>query len=333
MNSNTINPRKISTLPAAITQVLAALLLALSARFGFLHIGVLGIAVMTAALAIQIRVARSYWYVFVTALCLCICFMVGGIYPLALCLCSVITGIVLSAMIKKKQTKISVSLAMLSLYTVLFVGVFVIIYALAGFELSVSAIAQYFSDIVDEVYEIAVVNLEPVIDQVAKSEGVTAQEYKQLLASSFDYIKVMLPAYFVAIMAVLGYITACIFKFLAKLLDCEIILPDPRWETLPSSVCAWVYIVAYTIYIFTSFSPRIGVFGVAANSIVAIFTPIMLLMGVKWIASKRNHGMMVAIFVAAFIFIGPLALNLLCFFGAHETLRRRDFLKKTETKQ
>ncbi|MBO5005961.1 MAG: DUF2232 domain-containing protein, partial [Clostridia bacterium] len=227
MNSNTINPRKISTLPAAITQVLAALLLALSARFGFLHIGVLGIAVMTAALAIQIRVARSYWYVFVTALCLCICFMVGGIYPLALCLCSVITGIVLFAMIKKKQTKISVSLAMLALYTVLFVGVFVIIYALAGFELSVSAIARYFSDIVDEVYEIAVVNLEPVIDQVAKSEGVTAQEYKQLLASSFDYIKVMLPAYFVAIMAVLGYITACIFKFLVKLLDCEIILPDP----------------------------------------------------------------------------------------------------------
>lgn len=332
MNSNTINPRKISTLPLAITQVLAALILAISARFGFLHIGVLGVAVITAVLALQIRISRSYWYIFVCALCLCVCFMVGGVYSMALCLCAIITGIVFFVMIKKKQTKISVSLAMLVLYTALFVGVFVIIYALAGFELSVSAITQYFSDIVDSVYEIAVENLEPVIEQVAKSEGVTVEEYKQLIAAAFDYLKVMLPAYFVAVMAVLGYITACIFKFFARILECEIVLPDPRWETLPTSVCAWVYIVSYTIYIFTSFSSKIGVFGIAANSIVAIFTPIMLLMGAKWIASKKNHGVMVALFVAVFIFIGPLSLTLLCLFGAHETLRRRALLKKTEPK-
>ncbi len=333
MNSNSINQRKISTLPIAITQIVAAILLALSARFGFLHIGVFCVAVITAALALQMRVAKSYWYVFVTVLCFCACFMVGGVYPLALCLCAVSAGIALWAMIKKKQTKISVSLVLLVIYSVLFVAIFVLIYAMAGFELSVSAIATYFSDIVDAVYEVAMENLAPTIDQLAKSAGITAAEYEQILKETFDYAKVMLPAYFVAFAAVLGYIGACVFKFFTKLLGCEIVLPDPKWETLPTSACAWVYILSYTVYIFASFSSKIGVFGIAANSIVAILTPIMLLMGAKWIAAKKNRGFVIALFVGSLLFVGPLALNLLCFFGAHETLRRRELLKKAEPKK
>lgn len=333
MNSNSINQRKISVLPAAITQVAASVLLALSARFGFLHIGVICVAVITAAIAFQVRVSKSYWHVFVTVLCLCAGFVVGGVYPMALCLCAVPAGLTLCAMVKKKQTKISVSLALLMIYAVLFVGIFILMYALAGFELSVSAIAQYFSDIVDAVYDVAMENLASTIDQLARSAGITTAEYEQVIADTFDYVKVMLPAYFVAFTAVIGYIAACVFKLFAKLSGCEIVLPDPRWETLPSSVCAWVYIVSYTIYIFVSFTSKLGVLGVAANSIVAIFTPVMLLMGAKWIAAKKNRGFVIALFVGALFFVGPLSLNLLCFFGAHETLRRRDILKKAERKK
>ena len=333
MNNNYINQRRISTLPIAITQVAAAVILALSARFGFLHIGVLCVAVITAALAFQMMVAKSYWYVFATVLGLCACFVVGGVYPFALCLCAIPAGIVLCLMIKKKQTKISVSLALLFIYAALFAGTFLLIYALAGFELSVSAIVKYFSDIVDEIFAIGMANLAPTIEQLAKSAGVTTAEYEMVLSQTFDYIKVLLPAYFIAFVAVLAYISACAFKLFVKLVGCEIVLPDPKWETLPSSICAWVYIVSYTIYIFTSFASKIGVFGIAANSIVAIFTPVMLLMGLKWILTKKNRGFVIAIFVGAMLFVGPLALNLLCFFGAHETLRRREILRRTQTKK
>ena len=92
------------TLPIALTQVVAAMLLALSARTGFLHIGVLCVPVIAAALAFQMMVAKSYWHIFATVLGLCACFVIGGVYPFALCLCAIPAGTVLCLMIKKKQT-------------------------------------------------------------------------------------------------------------------------------------------------------------------------------------------------------------------------------------
>ena len=341
MNSNPTSPKKISTVPLAVLQVVAAVLLALISRAGNPYVGAIGVTVIAAAFALQILISRSYWYFISMALCLSFSFLIGGVAPFGMSVCALFAGILLASMIKKKQTKISVSLALTILYIVFFALVFLAVYLLGGNEFSVSAILGYFSDKVDSVKEILIAGSQEYVDLLLQNGSMTAEEGNKALAlyaQSFgilaDYVKLMLPSFFIACTEILGYLTACVFKLCTKISGCDILLPDPRWETLPSMPCAWVYIASYLVYFAALFfSNSTSVIEIAASSIITILSPVMFLMGLKWIAAKPNKGFIIIAFVVSFMFIGPITLIILSFFGVREIFRRREFMKKTEQKK
>lgn len=327
MNNNHKKHRSIATWRLSVIQVVSAILLAITSGVQLYYIAAFFAAIMCASLALQILVAKTYYYFVPFAISVSCAYIIGGYYSLGICLCVIPVSILLAVMIKKKQTKISVSLAMTVAYTVLFALVFVIGFALAGNDVSVSAIISHFTDKIDSLQNIVIEAMRPTVEEMVKNyQNVTADDIYAQFDSTFRYIKLVLPAYFIAFTAIIAYLTACFFKSFAKLIKCELILPTPKWETLPSSACAWAYLGAYFVYFFSAFfSGGSGVLALAADHLIIMLTPVMVLMGIKWIKTRRKKTFIVIAFIAALFFFGTTALTILSFFGASETMRRRKF--------
>lgn len=333
MDVNSMPPRKVQLLPLAAVQLLASVMLAISTRIGVLHIGFLCIAVASAMFAVQILASKNYWHFAVAAVSVCAAFLIGGLFPFFMSAFSIPAGIMLAAMLRKKSTKIGVSAALDILYIVLFALLFLAAYLLQGNELSVGAVVTYFSETIDSIKETALSNIGPeMLEQIAKIYDVSVEEFLETLDVSVELFKLILPALLISSMGVLSYLTASFFKLGTAIAGCELVLPDPKWRTLPSKMSAVVFAVAYIVFSFsTMFSSSFNVVMVVCISIVIILAPLMLLMGVKWLISSRNKTFILVLFVAGLFFMTMLAIMILAFFGAVEVFKLHDKIKKQQT--
>ncbi len=333
MDVHSMPQRRVQLLPAAVLQIVSSVMLAVSTRMGVLHIGFLCIALAGAMFAVQILASKNYWYFAVASVSVCAAFLIGGVLPFLMSAFAVPAGALLAAMIRRKSTKISVSAALEVLYIVLFALLFLLAYMLQENELSVNAVVTYFSETIDSVKAMLLANISAeVLEQMAKMNGVSAEEFLEALELSFEFFKLILPALLIAAMGVLAYVTAALFKFGTVIAGCELVLPDPKWSTLPSKMSAVLFAVAYIVFSFsTMFSADFNVVMVVCISIVIILAPIMLLMGVKWIKSSRNKTLMLVLLAVGLFFATLLAVMILAFFGVVEVFKLHDKMKKQQT--
>lgn len=335
MDGNYKTPRRVSVLPLAALQVAASLLLALSARTGYLHIGVFLVACATAAFAIQSLASASYIYFVSAALSVCGAFLIGGVFPAAMSAFAVPAGLMAAHMLKNRSTKISVTVALDFLYAALFTLAFLSAYLIDGYELSVAAVTEYFSDIVDVLKQAFVGNIEAdeeVLATFMKMLGADSQEaFLAAMDAVFNTFTLILPAIIISTMGVIAYLTSSLIKLGTRIAHCELVLPDPKWETLPSKTSAVIYSLAYVLYSAAAiFSSEMNVFLLVCYSIVIVLTPLMLLMGAKWIRTLRNKGTVIVLFVFGSMFMVSLAIMILAFFGVREVFLRRDRMKESE---
>ena len=333
---NTYNaPRKVSVLPLALVQIAASLLLALSVRTGFLHIGVFLVALATAMFALQSIVSASYMYFASAVISVCGAFLLGGVFPAAMSFFAVPAGLLMAYMVRKRSTKISVTVMLDVLYTGLFAGAFLAVYLLGGGEFSVNAIAGYFSDILNVLKEFFIKNIaaeEETFIAFMRMIGADDKEmFYALINAVFETFKLILPAIIIATMGVIAYLTASFFKLGTGIAHCELVLPDPKWETLPSKASAVIYSTAYILYSAVAlFSSNMSIFLLVCYSIVIVLTPVMFLMGIKWIKSLRNKGMVIVLFVFGTMFMASLAMMILAFFGVREVFLLHDRNRENE---
>lgn len=343
MNDNYTAPRRVSVLPLAVLQVAASLLLALSVRTGFLHIGVFMSAVTAAMFAVQILASNNYMYFISAAISACGAYLIGGVFSAAMAFFAVPAGVLTAVMLKKKSSKISLVVALELAFAILFGATFLAGYAADGNELSVAAVVAYFGNIVDTLKETVLKNLgedeEVILTLMKLFETEDKAVFEAMFGAMFDEFKLLLPALLISVMGVIAYLTAFFFKLGTRLANCELLLPDPRWETLPSRISAVLYSLAYVGYtmismlgLFSSLSGGLYLVFIVCNSIVIILSPLMLLMGAKWLFSLRNRGMITALFVIGLLFMPSLAIMILAFFGVREIFLRRDRLKEEERK-
>jgi hypothetical protein len=335
MDGNYRTPRRVSVMPMAFLQVAASLLLALSARTGFLHVGVFLVAAASAAFALQSIVSGSYLYFVSAVVSVCGAFLLGGVFPAAMSAFAVPAGLIAAYMVKKKSTKISVTVALDLVYTVLFALAFLAAYLLDGYELSVAAVTEYFRDIVGILKDAFVENIavdEEVLDTFMKMLGVETREaFDQAITAVFNTFTLILPAIIISTMGVIAYLTSSLFKLGTRISHCELVLPDPKWETLPSKASAVIYSLSYVLYsVAALFSGDMNVFIIVCYSIVIVLTPIMLLMGFKRVLNMRNKGLVIGLFIFGSFVMMSLAAMILAFFGVSEVFLRRDRLKAQE---
>lgn len=335
MDGNYRTPRRISVLPLAVAQVAASLLLAVSTRTGYLHIGVFLVAVATAAFAIQSLASGNYIYFISAALSVCGAFLIGGVFPAAMSAFAVPAGLTAAYMLKKRSTKISVTVALEILYAALFTLTFLAVYLLASYELSVTAITEYIGDIVDVLKQAFIASIEEdeeVLAAFMKMMGAkSSEELLALIDAEFKLLTLIMPAMLISVMGIIAYLTSSLIKLGARVAHCEIVLPDPKWETVPSRASAVIYSLSYVLYTAAAiFSGEMNVFLLACYSIVIVLTPLMLLMGVKWIRTLRNKVTVIVLFVFGTMFMADLASMILAFFGVREIFLRRDAMKESE---
>jgi hypothetical protein len=336
MDSNYRAPRKIAVLPLAILQVASSLLLALSARTGFLHLGVFLVAAAAAAFALQSMVSRTYLYFATAVFSVCGAFLIGGVFPCAMSAFAVPAGLIMAHMVKKKSTKISVAVVLELLYTVLFALLFLSVYLLDGYEFSLNAILEYIGEIIDVLKAAFLKNIETdqeVIFALMKLFGTETNEaFTAAIDAVFNTFTLILPAMLISVMGIIAYLSAAFFKLGTRISHCELVLPDPKWETLPSKTSAVIYSVAYVLYsLISMFSSDMNVFLLVCYSIVIVLSPLMLLMGIKRINSFRSKGMTIALFIFGFLFMASLAAVILAFFGVCEIFRLKESEKREET--
>ncbi len=335
MNNNYKTPRRVSVFPIALLQVVASLLLALSLGTGFLHIGVFLVAVASAAFALQSIASKTYIYFATAVLSVCGAFIIGGVYACVMSAFAIPAGLITAHMVKKKSTKISVTVVLQLVYTVLFALEFLVLYLLGGGELSVAAITEYFSEIVDVLENAFVQNIEAdeeVLATFMKMLGVETKEaFYAAINAVFNTFTLILPAILIATMGVIAYLTVSVFKFFTCIAHCELVLPDPKWQTLPSKTSAVIYSVSYVLYSATAlFSSDMNVFLLVCYSIVIVLTPLMLLMGAKWIGTLRSKGLTIGLFIFGSMFMASLASMILAFFGVREVFLRHEKLKENK---
>ncbi len=335
MNNNYRTPRRVSVLPVALLQVVASLLLALSSGTGFLHIGVFLVAVASAAFALQSIASKSYIYFATAVLSVCGAFIIGGVYACVMSAFAIPVGLITAFMVKKKSTKISVTVVLQLVYTVLFALEFLVLYLLGGGEFSVAAVTEYFSDIVDVLENAFVQNIEAdeeVLATFMKMLGVETKEaFHAAINAVFNTFTLILPAILISTMGVIAYLTVSVFKLFTRMAHCELVLPDPKWQTLPSKTSAVIYSVSYVLYSATAlFSSDMNVFLLVCYSIVIVLTPLMLLMGAKWIGTRRSKGLTIGLFIFGSMFMASLATMILAFFGVREVFLRHEKLKENE---
>jgi membrane-anchored glycerophosphoryl diester phosphodiesterase (GDPDase) len=73
-----------------------------------------------------------------------------------------------------------------------------------------------------------------------------------------------------------------------------------------------------------------NIFLLVCYSIVIVLTPLMLLMGAKWVSTLRNKGTAIVLLVIGAVFVAELATMILAFFGVREVFLRRDKMKESE---
>jgi hypothetical protein len=335
MDGNKRTPRRVSLIPLALLQVAASLLLALSTRTGFLHVGVFLVAVATAAFAIQSIASGSYIYFISAALSVCGAFLIGGVFPAAMSAFAVPAGILAAFMLKKRSAKISVTVVLDFLYTALFTLLFLAAYLIEGYELSVAAVTEYFGDIVDVLKEAFIANIEADEEVLATFMKMFAADTREAFLAAIDAVfntfTLILPALIISTMGVIAYLSATLMKLFTRMAHCELVLPDPKWETVPSKASAVVYSLSYVLYSTAAiFSGGMNIFLLVCYSIVIVLTPLMLLMGAKWVSTLRNKGTAIVLLVIGAVFVAELATMILAFFGVREVFLRRDKMKESE---
>ena len=334
MDSEQRTQRKFTILPCAIIQIISAAVSALLVRYNSVYIAALFVGVAAAMLCLQILASSSYWYLLSSTLCLCLSFIIGDITAFALCLFFVPAGIILSVLIKKKTTKINAVVILNVLYAVLFVILFIALYLLAGNKFSVSAMIDHISGAINTLCaNVKEALSETISEYAARYPNISASDFYAAIDDLFVIIKLIIPSLFIVFCGVVAYITASVFKLGTSVSKCEILLPDPKWEIVPSFISAIVYIVAYSVYVIASlFSRGINVTEIVCQNIMIILQPIMLLMGLKWLFTRRRPGFIIGIFVFSMIFLMQFAITVLSFIGVWDIFRRNELKKKQSGK-
>ena len=330
MNSNNNVLRKTRVLVLAVIQVAASCLMALSAKTGFLHLGSLLIGVAGSAFALQILISCGYWYFISAALSMSLSFFIGGVFPCAMSAFAIPAGIITAYLIKKKSAKMTVTVALDFVYTIAFALLFLFGYLYEGYEFSAEAIIKYYSDIIDYIKQAF------LSDLGSEGMGILMERWKltepqllELIDAVVEEIKLIMPAVLVASMGLIAYVGASFFKLGTSITKCEILLPEPRWKTLPSKASAFIFSISYVFFSLTMmFSSDINVIYLVSYSVVIILSPVMMLMGIKRVMTMKNRGFVIALFVFGIMIMAPLAAVILSFLGVSEIFARHLKIKK-----
>jgi len=124
-----------------------------------------------------------------------------------------------------------------------------------------------------------------------------------------EYVITMLPAIITVSVSVASFFIVLLFSLLTRLFSFTSYLPEP-WIYIPATPSAVIFLISCTVSAALIPYSNVDVIGYAAENIIYIFLPAMLLQGVrKSFLHFRNKGQII-IFILLFVILAAVSLSI-----------------------
>ena len=311
---------------AYLTHIVGHILLMIS-------LGVLAVIFMTCD--------RSIFVLNTIALLIILFFASGKSVEIALLGFVLILGaLLLSTVVGKKSTKTSAVLTVAITVSLGYILVAALVHAAKGNSLAPADLFEKLNGAFDslkasmaEVIRVYIDSLsEEVLAYYAKLE-VTKEillETTLITMESFlDLMQLLLPGCFVFLAQTMAYIGVSSFEKTARLVRCDVILPEARWRLFPTQVTCIVYIIVTSAYLLSGFFAAASTFLILMMNFWIALMPVMIACGCNGLIMRLKHPrfrrstiFILIIFAAACLFRTdiaiPFGIFMLTFMGAQD---------------
>lgn len=276
----------------------------------------------------------------------------GGLEKQMLLLSFIVAGAIGAVCINAKSSRTGTVIGIAFGAAICLLAAFIYAFVTAGNEFSIEAIKNFFTEKVKTTQEQAENFVKEVfvpylrtINSYSTSNAAISETDLIEFASELVYTAAVLsPGIILMLLQIFGFITTCVFKYTVEKFCCDVVLPSPRWELYPTAITAWVYIVTYAIYAFSSLVSSFSGGGsnvvtiIAINIIITVF-PVMIALGGAALFGKRktmrfriNGGFIILLVLGAFI-MPTMILAVISFVGAWSVIGRRKVEAAEEKKE
>lgn len=294
-------------------------------------------AAFFAVLAIT-RVNKGYFAVVPVSFalgCVIIKLLGGGAELDILMLSFIVAGGALALCVVKRSSRTSTIVVLSICFVVVLLAAFLYVYLSGGNKFAPSAIKEYilarldgiaasFRDIA-KTYILDPMKGTPYYDSLINSGEISEADILDLISGSVYSAALLSIGVVIAFVQVLGYVCTCWLRLFVKKQRCDVVLPSPRWEIMPTKITAFIYLIAYfantVSFFFASSSSFMSILQIVALNIVIALTPVTAYLGISFIFGKNRRRRarigvgMIVIFVLLLLFSPPLAVSLVSMIG------------------
>lgn len=246
-------------------------------------------------------------------------------------------ALALSVAVGKKSTKTSAVLTVCVTVTLGYILVAAVMYAAEGNSLAIDDLFGRLNSVFDSVKVMMADIVREYVNSLSEEMLAYYAITKELLLETMlltmeaflDTVQLLLPGYFIFLAQTMAYIGVLAFEKTARLVRCDVILPDAHWRLYPTQISCIVYIVVTTAYLFAGVFAPSSTFAILMMNFWIALLPVMIACGFTGLIMRLKHPRLrksmifiLVIFGAACLFMAGTALSfglfMLTFMGAQD---------------
>lgn len=246
-------------------------------------------------------------------------------------------ALALSVAVGKKSTKTSAVLTVCVTVTLGYILVAAVMYAAEGNSLAIDDLFGRLNSVFDSVKVMMADIVREYVNSLSEEMLAYYAITKELLLETMlltmeaflDTVQLLLPGYFIFLAQTMAYIGVLAFEKTARLVRCDVILPDAHWRLYPTQTSCIVYIVVTTAYLFAGVFAPSSTFAILMMNFWIALLPVMIACGFTGLIMRLKHPRLrksmifiLVIFGAACLFMAGTALSfglfMLTFMGAQD---------------
>ena len=246
-------------------------------------------------------------------------------------------ALALSVAVGKKSTKTSAVLTVCVTVTLGYILVAAVMYAAEGNSLAIDDLFGRLNSVFDSVKVMMADIVREYVNSLSEEMLAYYAITKELLLETMlltmeaflDTVQLLLPGYFIFLAQTMAYIGVLAFEKKARLVRCDVILPDAHWRLYPTQTSCIVYIVVTTAYLFAGVFAPSSTFAILMMNFWIALLPVMIACGFTGLIMRLKHPRLrksmifiLVIFGAACLFMAGTALSfglfMLTFMGAQD---------------
>ena len=252
----------------------------------------------------------------------------------------ILGALALSVAVGKKSTKTSAVLVVCVTVSIGYMLVAAVVYAAKGNSLAPEDLFEKLNSVFDSIKVMMADVIRESINSMSEEMLAYYAKYditKEMLLetslltmeSFLDTVQLLLPGYFVFLAQTMAYVGVLAFEKTARVMRCDVILPDVRWRLYPTQISCIIYIVVTSAYLLAGVFAPTSTFAIIMMNFWLALMPVMIACGFTGLVMRLKHPrfrksmiFILILFLAGCLFLTETALSfgifMLTFMGAQD---------------